>query len=270
MRHHGATAVALERSTQTRTEHNGACKSDCATDGVNHRGSGKVMEVHAERFQKIPFASHRRQKSIRSPGPVTDDRINESRHEEAVDQIADESGTADHGTRRDRGARVRECKLEEPERQERNARRLIGGRRAIQEEPVQADETVAVAEHEGEAKGEEQNTAEAGVDDTFHQHVHRLTRPAEARFQHREAYLHAENEKRREQRPNRIERVDDVAGLGAGRGCRILCVRRQSKQAGIHEQCDRQNDRNAGALSDEQKRAVPAPLLVMQAALQAR
>ena len=129
---------------------------------------------------------------------------------EAVEQVADEAGAADHGARGDGGAGVGEGELEEPERQERDAGAFIGRRRALQEEPVLADEAVAVAEHEGKAEGVEQNAAEAGVDDAFHQYVDGFAGAAESGFEHGEAHLHAEHEERRDQRPNRVERVDDV------------------------------------------------------------
>ena len=61
--------------------------------------------------------------------------------------------------------------------------------------------------------GIEQNAAEAGVDDAFHQHVDGFARAAEAGFEHREADLHAEHEERRDQRPDRVDRVDDVVAL---------------------------------------------------------
>ena len=75
------------------------------------------------------------------------------------------------------------------------------------------DEAVAVAEHEREAESVEQQAAQARVHDALHQHVDCFARAAEARFQHREAHLHAEHEERRHQRPDRIQRVDDVVAL---------------------------------------------------------
>ena len=132
---------------------------------------------------------------------MTDDRIDEAGHREAVKKIADETGAADHRARGDRRARIRKRKLEEPERQERNAGGFIGCRCALQEEPVIADEAIAVTEHERKAECVEQNAAQACVDDTLHQHVHGFARAAETGFQHREADLHAEYEKRRDQSP---------------------------------------------------------------------
>ncbi len=137
---------------------------------------------------------------------MADDRVDEAGDAEAVEQVADESGAADHRARGDGGAGVGEGELEEPECQERDAGGFVGGRRVLQEEPVIADEAVAVAEHEGEAEGVEENAAKAGVHDAFHQHVDGFTGAAEAGFQHGEADLHAEHQEGGDQRPDRVER----------------------------------------------------------------
>ena len=153
--------------------------------------------------QEVAGAAHGGQEAVRTPGPVADDRIDEARDGDAVEQIADEAGAADHGAGGDGGAGVGEGELEDPDGQEGDAGGLIGRRRALQEEPVVADEAVAVAEHEGEAEGVEENAAEAGVDDALHQHVDGLARAAEAGFEHGEADLHAEDQEGRDQRPRR-------------------------------------------------------------------
>ena len=54
-------------------------------------------------------------------------------------------------------------------------------------------------------KAIKQKAAEAGVHNAFHEHVDRLTRSAEAGFQHGESDLHAEDEKGGDQRPHRVE-----------------------------------------------------------------
>jgi len=52
-------------------------------------------------------------------------------------------------------------------------------------------------------------------------HVHGLARPAETRFQHREAYLHAKHEEGSDERPGRIDRINDVGRLNGGGGLRV-------------------------------------------------
>ena len=158
---------------------------------------------------------------------MTDDRIDEAGDADAVEQIADKTGAADHRARGDRGAGVGEGELEEPERQERNAGGFIGCRSALQEEPVIADEAIAVAEHEREAEGVEENAAQAGVHHAFHQHVDGFTRAAEAGFQHGEADLHAEHEKCGDQRPHRVDGIDDVCRLDFGRAALRIDVRKE-------------------------------------------
>jgi hypothetical protein len=78
---------------------------------------------------------------------------------------------------------------------------------------VVANEAVAVAEHEGKSKREEEQAAKAGVDDALHQHVDSFARPAKARFQHGEAYLHAKNQEGGQERPHSVKWVDDITGL---------------------------------------------------------
>ena len=87
---------------------------------------------------------------------------------------------------------------------------------------------VARAEHEGEAPGVEEEPAETGVDDALHEDVDRLARAAEAGFEHGEAGLHAEDEERRDERPHRVDRVDDVVALQHGRRRHAPWCRRRS------------------------------------------
>src|SRR5215831_10244741 len=50
--------------------------------------------------------------TVGPPRPVTEDRVDEARHADAVDEVADESGSSDHRGRRDGRARVGERVLE--------------------------------------------------------------------------------------------------------------------------------------------------------------
>ena len=136
-----------------------------------------------------------------------------ARDSEAVKQVADESGAADHRAGGNGRAGVGKSKLEKPERQESHSAGFIGCRHALQEKPVVADQAVAVAEHERETEGEEEDAAETGIHDAFHQHVDGLARATEAGLEHGEADLHAKNQERSHQRPDRVERIDDVIAL---------------------------------------------------------
>src|SRR5262249_32617111 len=137
-------------------------------DGMDHGRSREVMKSHSERLKKVPLASHRGEKSIGTPRPMPNDGIDESRHRNAVQKVANKAGPADHRTGCNRRAGVRKRELEEPKRKESNAARFVCRGRALQEKPVISDEAIAVAEHEGEAKSEEQQPAETRIDDTLH------------------------------------------------------------------------------------------------------
>ena len=144
---------------------------------------------------------------------MANDGIDEAGDADRVEQIADKTGAADHCAGGDGGAGIGEGELEDPDGKERDAGGLIGFGSALQEEPVIADEAVAVAEHEGEANGVEENAAETRIDDALHQHVDGFARSAETRFQHGEADLHAEDEERGDQCPCGVDWVDDVGGF---------------------------------------------------------
>jgi hypothetical protein len=142
---------------------------------------------------------------------VADDRVDEAGHSDAVKQVADEAAAANHRAGRDRRGRVCEGELEDPERQQRHAGAAVRRRQVLQEEPMRTDEpmcTTAVFEHEGEADRPEEDATDTCVRDAFHKNVDRLPLTREAGLQHHEAYLHGEDEKRRNQRPGRIHGVD--------------------------------------------------------------
>ncbi len=129
-----------------------------------------------------------------------------------------------------------------------------------------ADKAVAVAEHEGEANGVEEQTAEAGVDDALHQHVDGLAGAAEACLQHGEADLHAEDEEGGDQRPDRVDWVDDVIALEAGVGGEDLVA----EEAGVEVVDDGGDGYEAGDLAHEEHTTVLAPLRIVEAFAQAR
>src|SRR6185295_12104000 len=109
-------------------------------------------------------------------------------------------------------------KLKEPERQKSHPGTFISGRSATQEEPVVANEPVAMAEHEGKAESVEKDPAQASVHDTLHQDVHGFSRSTKAGLQHGKPDLHAEDQERRNQSPDGVERVDNVVALEVGVG----------------------------------------------------
>src|SRR5262249_26146619 len=92
---HTAT-VSLELATETRPEGDRTGKGDEATDRVDDRRTGEVTE------RRVP----RREPAVRTPGPVTNDRVDETADADAVEEVAAERRATDHRARRDRRARV--------------------------------------------------------------------------------------------------------------------------------------------------------------------
>src|SRR5579871_3062536 len=150
------------------------------------------MKRHAERWEHVARAAHVSEPAVRTPRPVANDRVNEAGYADAIEQVADESSTADHRARGDCRAGIGECELENPDGEKCDAGTLIRVGGMLEKEPVVTDESIAVAEHERETDGIEQNAAEASIDHALDQHVDRFPRAAEASFQHREAHLHTE------------------------------------------------------------------------------
>src|SRR5262245_28747432 len=118
------------------------------------------METRSKPWQPVTLATHRREEAVGAPRPVPDDGINETGDRDAIDQVAAKPGPADHRTGGNRRAGVCKRKLKEPDCEECDSGRFVRRGRALQEEPVIADESVAVAEHEGEAPCVEENAAE--------------------------------------------------------------------------------------------------------------
>src|SRR5262245_28856881 len=171
------------------------------------------MEVHSKSREKISCAAHCGQETVGAPGPVTDDRIDEARYRQAVEEITHKSRAANHCARSDGGASIREGKLEKPECEERHSSSLIGSRGAVEEEPIHPNEPVTMTKHKRKTESVKKKSTKAGVHNAFHQHVYGLARAAETSFKHGEANLHTENEKGRNQRPNGGDGIHYVVAL---------------------------------------------------------
>src|SRR5262249_55964796 len=130
-------AVLAEHAAETRTERDGAHERNRTADAVYDSRTREIAERRV----------HNREPPVRSPAPVTDDRIDETGDADAVENVADEAAAANHCARRNRRASVRERKLEHPEREQRHAGRHVGVGEALEEEPGHADESVAGFEH---------------------------------------------------------------------------------------------------------------------------
>jgi hypothetical protein len=191
---------------------------------------------------------------------MADDRINETSDAEAVEKIANKAGASDHRAGSDRRARIGECKLEDPNSQECNARRFVRCGSVLQEEPVITDKSVAVCKHESKANGIKQDAAKACVNHAFHKDIHGFARPAEAGFEHREPNLHSENQEGSNQRPHGLHRIYDVVPFQVGIGGEGVATEQNRSDAN-----DAQDQRDANPLSDKQKLAVAPPLRISEA-----
>ena len=261
MRQHRSAAVAFEFPAESRAQNDSASQRDKSADRVDDRRSGEVMKGHARSRPEMAVAAHVREPPVRTPGPVTDHRIDEAGHADAVKKIADESRAADHRAGGDRRAGIGECELENPDGQERDTRRFIRFRRVLQEEPVIADKPVAVAEHEREADGVKQEAAKTRVDHALDEHVHRLARAAEPGFQHREADLHAEHQERRHKSPGGVHRIHHVGGFNHRR-----VVSEHVREAHVgHQAHDREHRQDADHLSSKHRSTVSPPLGIAHA-----
>ena len=109
-----------------------------------------------------------------------------------------------------------------------------------------SDKAVAVAEHEGKAEGEEEQAAEASVDDAFHQDIYGLARAAESGLQHGKANLHSEHQERSHQCPERVDRIDDVRGFD-------FCIRSKDPP-----------EEETGNYSDDEQKIKPCTILAKQ------
>src|ERR1700683_3353041 len=87
VRLHRSAAVALEDASEPRSKRDCARQRDDSSDRVDDGGSREVVEVN-----RIQIG----QPSVRTPCPVSDDRIDEAGDADAIEQVADEIAAPDH------------------------------------------------------------------------------------------------------------------------------------------------------------------------------
>ena len=197
----GQPGAVLHVLADAGADDHGADQAQPAAGGMDDGGAGEVGEAGADVVQ--PAAA---------PGPVADDRIDQRGHEHAVDHVGGKAGPFGHGAGDDRRRGCGEHRLEQPEGE---VGSIAGpGRGEVGQEEVAAAEQAGLAgpEHEGVADGPERQHADGEVHEVLHQDVGRVLGAGEARFEHREAGLHQEDQDGREQRPYRVDRQ----GIGVG------------------------------------------------------
>ena len=169
---------------------------------------------------------------------MTNDRVNETRNTQAVDQITDKPRATNHGARSDSGTSVGKRELKQPEGEKRHACGFVRCRCILEEEPVVSDQSIAVTEHEREAPCIKEDSAEACVDNTFHQDVNRLARSAKSGLKHRETDLHTEDEKCGDEGPHCVDRVHNV--VARERGIRSKRSKPEQPRVDKHDAHDEQ------------------------------
>src|SRR6185369_11952305 len=155
----------------------------------------------------------------------------------AIQEISNETRATDHRTRGNGGAGISKRELEKPESEKCNASRLVSCRNTTQEEPVIADESITVAEHECEADCIKKQPTKTGINYAFHQHVYGFSGSAETGLKHRETNLHGKHQEGCKQYPKCIERIDDVISLEF----HVRCKSRPPNDLG-HEQNSTNHD----------------------------
>ena len=121
VRRQWAAAVALELAAEAWAEGDGAGEGDHAADGVHDGRAGEVTEDDAVGHEAVEPAHGVAEPAARTPDPVAEDRVDEARHREAVEDVALEARAADHRARGDRRRGVGEGELEQQEGEERDA-----------------------------------------------------------------------------------------------------------------------------------------------------
>jgi len=109
--------------------------------------------------------------------------------------------------------RSAKCALEQPERPNRNARRIL---RTFKREPARAyDAGNVLAEHERISDQEKRQAGNAEIQEVFREDVARVFCPDETGFNHAKPCLHEKHQERRNQHPDRIDglrKVDHISG----------------------------------------------------------
>src|SRR5689334_19151725 len=132
------------------------------------------MEALSQARKEVSAAAHQRQETVWPPRPMADDWVNKPGNRHTVKKITDKSGTTDHCAGGNSRAGIGKGKLEEPECQKSHTGRLVRCRHIFQKEPVITYQAITVAEHERKTKSIEQQAAETGINNTFHQHINCL------------------------------------------------------------------------------------------------
>ena len=213
----GAILVVL---ADAGAEHQSADERADAADHVDDRGTSEIMEAHLAE----PAAA---------PGPMARDRIDDEADEQRIEAVRRELRALCHGTRNNRRGRRAEDRLEDDV----GECRITSIRTRIEhldEEIRRADDAAdVIAEHQAEADNPERDGADAEIHEVLHDDVAGIFRTRQAGLDHREAWLHEEDECSAEENP---DRVHTTVLSGVRRICREY-VRHRGEHA--REACGR-------------------------------
>src|SRR4029077_9477314 len=112
-----------------------------------------------------------------------------------------------------------------------------------------------MTEHEREAEGVEENSAQTCVRDALHEHIHGLTRAAESSFQHGETDLHAKHQECSQQRPDGVDGINHIRGSDL----RVSGVNVTKEHPG-DDNDDEQDQTNTHYFAGKKELAVTTPL----------
>ena len=149
-----------------------------------------------------------------APDPVTGNRVDDGRDEEAVDQVGRELGAFSHGTGNNRGRSSGKDQLEEPESQDGQTGHIVT---AADEEAACADPAASgCTKHEGIAKGPESQAGKDKVDQVFEQDVGGVLRAGQTSFNKSKTGLHPENQEGGDQHPEGVQTAGQSQAIGSG------------------------------------------------------
>src|SRR5450432_1675280 len=134
--------------------------------------------------------THKSQKSVWSPCPMSNNWINKTSNANTIKNISTETCTTDHGARYNRRARVCKSVLKNPVCQDGNTGCKISFRSSLKEKPMISNETISFTEHKRITNCPKKQSTKTCIENTFHQHIHCFSLTCKTCFQHNKTGLH--------------------------------------------------------------------------------
>ena len=192
---HRETARVIETSG-ARAEQQHRRQRDPSTDGMHHRGPGKVNKAQL-RQPALRLTLH-----CAAPGPVTSNRVDQRRHRQRGQAIGEEAHPFRHRAGDDGGGGATEHELEDEKAHQPE------GMAAIEQKAVTAKPAVLTfAEHQGIAEQPEHDPRQAQINHILDGDIDAVFGAHQPSFQTKETGLHDEYQKGAQQYPGDIQRV---------------------------------------------------------------